>query len=46
MSASAAVASNHSFANTAFTYAGTASEKLPRRWALTNTAEVTRYGII
>ncbi|WNY24044.1 hypothetical protein MmiHf6_13690 [Methanimicrococcus hongohii] len=46
MNANAAAASNRLSASTAFTYAGTASEKSPRRWALINSAEVTRYGII
>jgi hypothetical protein len=46
MNASAADASNHLSASTAFTYAGTASEKLPQKWALISTAEVTRNGII
>lgn len=46
MNANAAAASNRLSANMTFTCAGTASEKSPRRWALTNTAEVTGYGII
>jgi len=44
--ASAADKNNPLFANTAFTYADTASEKLPRKWALTSTAEVRKNGII
>jgi len=46
MNANAAAASNRLSANTAFTCADTVSEKSPRRWALINTAEVTKYGII
>lgn len=45
MNANAAAASNRLSASTTSICADTVSENWLQRWALINTAEVTRYGI-